>query len=368
MARKKEKAPLPRRPVHDTLKKHWIVLPQPPYQPNTKKEAVIPPPEEPKFYGADFAILIQSLRKMGTLRERNAKRAGLAKGMRIMSHTHPDADSPSIADIDLVILDIYHGKLADVFREHKLAFFLDGIWSINEAIGVLQKFSQDQISRYSEIDYFSFIPAFVFDEMEEQNEFLSLPVEQAMSDSRFANLFYPSLCQTLVWHGLGLMEWIGLLEKIGSITSAKAQAWREFRIPESQNCYYDSGMAQPASHIDSGMLQELLDNFGLDDQLFRLCVLGDLEAFKKPEIKTRYLIIPCSICHDEVNAIIDQAAGNAVVRWANEQEIEDLTAGSDGAPWDQAYSYLYPDDQNFSRPPEPIKSSCLPLVCDSLSG
>lgn len=356
MPRKKEQpSALPSRPKHDTLKRHRIVLPPPPYQLVAKKEEIVSPPEEPKFYGADFAILMQSLRKMGTLRERDKKRAGLTKGMRLMSHIHPDAESPSIADIELVILDVYHGKLDEIFLKHKLAFFLDGIWSVEEAVRVLQKFSRNQITRHTEIDYFSFIQASLFDQMaESQERFLSLSVEEAMVDPEFTTIFYPSLCQSVAWHNLGLLEWIKFLSTIKAITPEKYQAWVEFELPSPIN-------ERATLVVRAQEMQEVLDfdPDHFDEAMYQLCILGKLEAFTKVDktvkvgVQTRYLIIPCSSCHEEAYAIVDQAAGNTIVKWANEQEIEDLTAGSDGAPWDQAYSYFYPDEQK-----EPEKLVC----------
>lgn len=252
-------------------------------------EVTVPTPEEPRFFGRDFARLIQTYRKMGTLREQNVKRAGLTKGMRIMSHVYPDAKSPSIADIELVILDAYRGKLAEVFLQHRLAFLLDGVASTSEAIRVLQQFSRNQIHPGTEIDYFTFISASLFDQMDQelQQEFLSLPVEEAMVNARFSHFFLPSLCQNIVWRGLGLADWIKFLERMKAITPEKAAAWRDYHIPGSQTT---NG---PAGFVDTNQMQTLL-NMGdeADERMYRLCVLGDLDAFSEAKTPKAVNLLP----------------------------------------------------------------------------
>lgn len=311
--------------------------------PPTPPERIVPPPEEPKFYGAEFAALIQTGRKMGTLRERHPKRAGLTKGMRLTGHVHPDGKRPSIADIDLVILDVHHGRIRDLLLKHKLAFFLDGVGSSSEAVRVLQNFSRNHITPDTEVDYFTFIRADLFDQLEQldQEALLAQSTEEAMLDERFSHLFLPSLCQNIVWRGLGLADWINFLERAKIITPEKATAWRNFRVPGSQTT------TGPAGYMTATDLQELLElGEAVDMAEYKLCVLGDLEAIRekaRESLTTRYILVPCR-GSDEASAghsyaLVDQAGSDALVRWVDEQEAENLIFQSESLPWDQSVSH-----------------------------
>lgn len=235
----------------------------------------ISPPEEPKFYGADFAVLMSTCRKAGTLRERNAKRAGLVKGMKITGHVHENSSGPSILDAPLVILDVYHGQLKTIHEQHRLAFLLDGVDTLDEAIGILQGFSQNQITAFTEIDYFTFTYQPLFDALPDElkTRLLSIPIERAILDPAFAHLFYPTLCQTVVWHGHGILGWIEFLENFKAIDHKKAEAWRQ-----------TINTLPSAAHTDPdqpGLLQEIIDSYDPPtgpDSDYRLFVLGELDV------------------------------------------------------------------------------------------
>lgn len=245
---------------------------------NPKKEVVAPPPEEPKFYGAEFAALIQTGRKMGTLREKDAKRAGLTKGLRIMGHVHPDGQQSSIADIPLVILNVFHGSLYSVLATHRLEFWLDGITTEEEAIRILQNFSRNRIISQTEIDYFTFIKASVFDQLtaENQKRLLDLPIKLALTYPELAKIYYPSLCQTHLWHDGNLRSWLDLLLRMKTIDKVEAEEIYNFPAPDTIGNFLARDMD---GDPDYG-LQFLLEECNLQDPLYHAAVLADLAAAK----------------------------------------------------------------------------------------
>jgi len=262
-------------------KENDIVLPPPLSRTpvNASPEVAIPV-EEPKFYGAAFATLMRTYRKAGTLREKNAKRAGLTKGMRLTGHVHEKADSPSIYDPGLVILDVYHGPLRTVYGQHSLAFLLDGINNLDEAVHILQGFTQNQITPFTEIDYFTFTYQSLFDALPEdlRTRLLSLPIERAIIDPAFAHLFYPTLCQAAVWHGHDAKGWIEILERLKAIDSKRGKALFETRVPGSQTTQ------GPANFVGNEDMQEILDGFDPDkgpNSEYRLLVLAQPDAFDR---------------------------------------------------------------------------------------
>jgi hypothetical protein len=310
-------------------------------------ESSVPAPEEPKFYGEEFAALMSTYRKSGTLREKNVKRAGLTKGLRLTSHVHANVEDQSIADIPLVILDCYHGRLDSIYRAHPLAFLLDGITSETEAIRVLQNFSQNTIRLDTKIDYFTFTYESLFDALSEKHKtrLLSLPIEQAIIDPAFAHLFYPSLCQALVWHGHGVQGWIDFLKNIKAIDTEKAEAWRQ-----------TINTLPSAVHTDldlPGLLQEILDDFDpltSSNPNYRLFVLGQLDAYdqRTEALTSRWVLRPCrgrDSNHGNIYAVCDQAAADAILKWIDEQEAEVLVMDTEKSAWDQKYSLAFIDSE-----------------------
>ncbi len=312
--------------------------------PQSVTPEVLPPVEEPKFYGADFAPIMQNFRKGGTLRERAEKRAGLKKGMRITGHVHTSAEAPSSLDVPLVILDVFHGRLKDIYDQHQLAFVLDGIFTLDQAINVLQNFSQKRITQATQIDYVCFTYQSLFNRLTEndQQKLLSLPIEQAIIDPTFHRLFFPSLCQAAVWQGANAYDWTKFLEEIGAIDHQNAEIWRNYRDPESQTtpAWKDiNGYDTPE------LMQEVLDSYnplsGGPNREYLFAILGEPKAISEYS-STRYVLVPCrgdeNHPREHAYAIEDSAAGNQITAWISEQEAETIIMNSEKAGWDQAYS------------------------------
>lgn len=196
-------------------------------------ETTFPTPEEIKFYGVAFAELMNTIRKGGTLRLEDPKRAGLKKGMRITGHVHETADSPSVSDPELVILDVYHGTLKTIQPQYPLSFILDGIFSLNQAVNVLQNFSRQTVSTFTKVDYVTYTYQFLFDALppEQQKLLLSIPTEQAIINPAFSHLFYPALCQAVVWQGADFRGWLNFLVNIKAITPQHANEIYELETP-----------------------------------------------------------------------------------------------------------------------------------------
>lgn len=317
-------------------KEEYALPPLKPRRPAVR-EVIIPTPEDPKFYGAAYAALITTNRKTGTLREKNLKRAGLTKGMFITGHVHETAEEPSILDPRLVILDVYHGRLSTVYKQHPLAFLLDGITSLNEAVTILQNFSQDKVTPATEIDYltFTYEPLFRALPETEQTRLLDLPIEQAIINPAFAHIFFPTLCQTLVWHGANFDGWLKFLVSIKATNRETANKIYHYSTP-------GFGFDNLELHdlVDKPMygLQSLLEEYDpkIPNRAYEMAVLCKLDACNQ-RIKTlssRYLLIPD---HNQQCAVVDQAAGNTIVKFVSEQEAEVLIMDSERAGWDRKY-------------------------------